>query len=664
MNDHNEAAREKMVRTQIVARGLRDRAVLEAMRTVPREAFLPPELEEFAYDDTPLPIESRQTISQPYIVALMTEALELRGSERVLEIGTGSGYAAAILGRVAREVYTVERHEELASLAVRRLRTLGFHNVSVLHGDGTLGWPQHAPFDAIVVAAGGPKVPRALLEQLAVGGRLVIPVGEEDSQKLLRVTRQADGRFVEEDLGDVRFVPLIGAEGWEGEQAPAAPRPASQPATVARLLHEVGEPFQDVDTVDVGAVVERIGDARVVLIGEATHGTSEFYRLRARLTRELIHTRGFNIVTAEADWPDAMRVNRYACGTGGADRPWRAFARFPTWMWRNYEVLGFVEWLREWNASRPAEASVRFFGLDLYSMYTSIRLVLDYLDRVDPAAARVARERYGCLTPWEGDAATYGRAAVSGGYRVCENEAVAMLRDMLARQIEYSARDGERWFDATQNARLVADAERYYRVMYYGGVKSWNLRDRHMFETLQSLLAFHGNDSKVVVWAHNSHLGDARAMEMGVRGELNVGQLCREAYGERAFLIGFGTDHGTVVAASDWDGPTQSMRVRPSHPKSYERLCHDSGVPAFVLHLREPARQEIRYELEAPRLQRAIGVVYRPDTELASHYFQASLPHQFDEYIWLDETSGVQPVADAAARRFPAAHPFSLHEQR
>ena len=664
MNDHNEAAREKMVRTQIVARGLRDRAVLEAMRTVPREAFLPPELEEFAYDDTPLPIESRQTISQPYIVALMTEALELRGSERVLEIGTGSGYAAAILGRVAREVYTVERHEELASLAVRRLRTLGFHNVSVLHGDGTLGWPEHAPFDAIVVAAGGPegpaRAPRATCrgrqagDSRRRGGFAEVVASHSSGRRPLR--RRGSRR---------RAIRSPHRRGRVGGRASAGRTRARESAGDGRPFAPRGRrAFQDVDTVDVGAVVERIGDARVVLIGEATHGTSEFYRLRARLTRELIHTRGFNIVTAEADWPDAMRVNRYACGTAGADRPWRAFARFPTWMWRNHEVLGFVEWLREWNASRPAEASAGFFGLDLYSMYTSIRLVLDYLDRVDPAAARVARERYGCLTPWEGDAATYGRAAVSGGYRVCENEAVAMLRDMLARQIEYSARDGERWFDATQNARLVADAERYYRVMYYGGVKSWNLRDRHMFETLQSLLAFHGNDSKAVVWAHNSHLGDARAMEMGVRGELNVGQLCREAYGDRAFLIGFGTDHGTVVAASDWDGPTQSMRVRPSHPKSYERLCHDSGVPAFVLHLREPARQEIRYELEAPRLQRAIGVVYRPDTELASHYFQASLPHQFDEYIWLDETSGVQPVADAAARRFPAAHPFSLHEQR
>jgi protein-L-isoaspartate(D-aspartate) O-methyltransferase len=271
--------REKMVETQIAGRGLRDPAVLAAMRTVPREGFVPPELEEFAYQDTPLPIESEQTISQPYIVALMAAALELGSADRVLEIGTGSGYAAAVLSRIAGEVYTVERHEELAGVASRRLRSLGFDNVSVLHGDGTLGWPEHAPYDAIVVAAGGPKVPPSLLDQLAARGRLVIPVGEEKAQKLVRVTRGSDGRLAEEDLGGVRFVPLIGAEGWGIEERAPSPRPLSRPATVARLIREVAETFQDLEEADLGAVLERIGDARLVLIGEATHGTSEFYRL-------------------------------------------------------------------------------------------------------------------------------------------------------------------------------------------------------------------------------------------------------------------------------------------------------------------------------------------------------------------------------------------------
>jgi protein-L-isoaspartate(D-aspartate) O-methyltransferase len=652
-------AREDMVRRHLAARGIRDPATLEAMRTVPREAFLPLELAEFAYEDAPLPIAQGQTISQPFIVALMTAALELAPSDRVLEIGTGSGYAAAILGRIARDVYTIERHGELADAAAGRLRALGFQNVRVMHGDGTLGWAAHAPYDAIVVAAGGPDVPRALLEQLAVGGRLVIPVGtDRGMQTLVRMTREADGSFRREDLGDVRFVPLIGAQGWDEEARAREPRRASAPATVARLLREVAEPIDArPGEVDVGALLERIGDARVVCLGEATHGTSEFYALRARITQALIRTRGFTVVAAEADWPDAARIHRYAKGLPAAPVPdWRAFARFPRWMWRNHEVLEFVEWLREWNAGR---APVGFYGLDLYSLYRSIHLVLDYLDRVDPGAARTARERYGALMPWEGDPATYGRAVVTGQYRACEGEVVAMLRDVLARELDYAARDGEYFLDAVGNARVVANAEAYYRVMYYGGSASWNLRDRHMFDTLQALLRFHGPNAKAVVWEHNSHLGDAAATEMSVRGELNVGHLCRQAFGGRAYLVGFGTDHGTVAAAHEWDGPMHVMAVRSAHPQSYERLCHDTERPAFCLPLRQPARPEVREELTPPRLERAIGVVYRPDTELQSHYFQASLPHQFDEWIWFDETHAVRPVTDAEARGLPRAHPFA-----
>src|SRR5262249_31500140 len=311
----------------------------------------------------------------------------------------------------------------------------------------------------------GPGIPRPLLEQLASGGRLVIPVGEEKEQELVRVTRRADGGFEREELGGVRFVPLIGAEGWTGE-APVEParRPAS-PATIAKLLREVTEPIRAPAHGDLGSLLERIGDSRLVLIGEATHGTSEFYSLRARVTRELIRTRGFGIVAVEADWPDAARVNRYVQGLAPlAGRPWRAFARFPTWMWRNHETLEFIEWLRERNAAHAAPGDgVGVYGLDLYSMYTSIRLVLEYLDRVEPPTAAVARQRYACLTPWEGDPATYGRAALTGRYRVCEREAVAMLRDLLTKELEYTERDGASFLDAVRNAAVVANAERYYR---------------------------------------------------------------------------------------------------------------------------------------------------------------------------------------------------------
>jgi protein-L-isoaspartate(D-aspartate) O-methyltransferase len=656
------ARRARMVREQIEARGVHDPAVLAAMRRVPREAFLAPEMAEFAYTDAPLPIEEGQTISQPYIVALMTAALGLGPQDRVLEIGTGSGYAAAVLACVAREVHTVERHGPLAEQARRRLAELGFANVSVLHGDGTLGWPAHAPYDAIVVAAGGPAVPEALLQQLAPGGRLVIPVGEDRAmQRLVRVTRRPNGELRQEDLGDVRFVPLIGAEGWREEAWDGRAGPSSSPATLAHLVKEAGEPIDSGD-VEMGPLLERIGDARLVLLGEATHGTAEFYALRAAITRALVR-RGFTIVAAEADWPDAARAHAWVRGRtpGHETLRWRPFARFPTWMWRNHEVGGFLEWLREWNARRATERPAGFYGLDLYSLYASIRAILDYLDRVDPAVARIARERYGCLTPWEGHPAVYGQAAVTGRYRVCEKEAVAMLRALLAREMDYAAQDGEHFLDAVQNARLVADAERYYRVMYYGGEASWNLRDRHMFETLQALLAFHGPGSRAVVWAHNSHLGNARATEMSVRGELNLGQLCREAYGDAAYLVGFGTDHGTVAAAHDWDGAMEVMQVRPARPDSYERLCHDAGIPAFFLPLREPRRPEIRDELSAARLERAIGVVYRPATELQSHYFHAVLPHQFDEWIWIDETHAVHPVTERESLRLPLAHPFSGH---
>jgi erythromycin esterase-like protein len=340
------------------------------------------------------------------------------------------------------------------------------------------------------------------------------------------------------------------------------------------------------------------------------------------------------------------------------------FSRFPTWMWRNREVDEFVGWLRTRNlAPKDREDRVGFHGLDLYSMFTSIAAVLEYLDGVDPAAARAARARYGTLTPWEKDPAAYGRAVLVGQYASSEEAVVRMLRDMLAQRFEYARLDGERFFDAVQNARVVTDAERYYRAMYFGSATSWNLRDTHMFETLQSLLGFYGPDSRGIVWEHNSHLGDARATEMSERGELNVGQLCREKFGARAYLVGFGTHSGTVAAASGWDEPMEVMRVRPSHPDSYESLFHQAGVPASLTHLRDPRRKELRDELIPALLERAIGVIYRPETERASHYFYTSLPRQFDEYVWFDESNAVTPLApprDRPTGREPDTYPFGL----
>jgi protein-L-isoaspartate(D-aspartate) O-methyltransferase len=658
--------RASMVDLQIAGRGISDPRVLDAFRAVPREGFLPPDLGEFAYRDTPLPIGAGQTISQPYIVAVTIEALGLRGTERVLEIGTGSGYAAAVLSRLAREVFTVERLESLANEARERLARLGYRNVRVLCGDGTLGWPEHAPYDAIAVAAGGPEIPKALLSQLSPNGRLVIPVGpDESSQVLVRVVREGDQRFREEPMMPVRFVPLIGEQGWPQDRSTLrAPGASTGRRAVARLVRETAEPINDTDTANVGALLERIGDARVVLLGESTHGTSEFYRMRARITRELIERLGFNFVAVEADWPDAGRVNDYVLGDPPRSKvDFRPFSRFPTWMWRNEEVDEFVAWLRARNlAQRERSSRAGFHGLDLYSMFTSIAAVLAYLDEVDPNAARVARTRYGALTPWQKDPAAYGRAVLAGRYESSEGAVLAMLRDLLERRLEYARKDGERFFDAARNAHLVANAERYYRAMYYGSAASWNLRDTHMFETLQALFAFYGPDARGVVWEHNSHVGNAMATEMSARGELNVGQLCRTKFGNGAYIVGFGTDHGTVGAASDWDEPMQRMAVRPAHEESYERLFHESDLPAFTLHLRAPKRTDLREELLSPRLERAIGVVYRPETELSSHYFYASLPHQFDEFIWFDDTHAVEPLDTKRPSRkdLPETYPFGL----
>jgi protein-L-isoaspartate(D-aspartate) O-methyltransferase len=646
--------RQRMVERHVEARGVHDPAVLHALCTVPREAFLPEHLAEFAYEDTPLPIEEGQTISQPFIVAAMAEALELGAHERVLEIGTGSGYAAAVLGEIAEEVYTIERHRPLADQAERRLRELDYRNVHVLCGDGTLGWPEHAPFDAILVSAGGPEVPRVLVEQLAPGGRIVIPVGPDlRDQRLLRVTKASDGTTNIEDLGGVRFVPLIGAGGFaEGAEAPSQKRIPRPELPIANLIREACQPISDIGEVELGPLLDQIGDAHVVLLGEATHGTSEFYRMRTRITTELVMRRGFNIVAIEGDWPDAAHVDHHVRALDFPLRDDSTFTRFPTWMWRNREVVELIAWLKSHNELiKDPQWRVGFHGLDLYSLYKSLDAVLHYLNDIDPKAAKIARERYACLSPWERDPALYGRAAISQGYAQCERPVVAVLRDLLERRLDYARADGDRFFDATSNAHLVAAAEEYYRVMYYGGPASWNLRDQHMFDTLERLLAFRGRNAKAVVWAHNSHVGDARATEMGAaRGEHNIGQLCRQALGDAAFSIGFGTHAGTVAAATDWDGPMQIKKVRPSHPSSYERLCHDADVPAFLLSLRYPARDAVRDELASPRLERAIGVIYRPETELQSHYFQAALPWQFDAYVWFDETRAVLALEAEAAR--------------
>lgn len=404
---------------------------------------------------------------------------------------------------------------------------------------------------------------------------------------------------------------------------------------------------------DYDPLIEQIGDARFVLIGEASHGTHEFYRERAEITKRLIQEKGFTAVAVEADWPDAYRINRYVRGASEDVESIDAlanFQRFPTWMWRNADVLNFVGWLRAYNDSLNQNATpVGFYGLDLYSLYSSIEAVLNYLDQVDPEAAQRARDRYSCFEHFGEDTQAYSYATSFGLSNPCEQEVVNQLVELQRRAADYAQRDGrvpeDEFFYAEQNARLVKNAEKYYRTMFQGRISSWNLRDRHMADTLDQLVTHfnkQGQHTKVVVWEHNSHLGDARATDMGAGEELNVGQLVRQHYNRDAFLIGSTTYKGTVTAASDWGAPAERKRVRPALQESYEALFHNTGLPRFLLNLRSdhPAIAQLRQ----PRLERAIGVIYRPQTERISHYFQAQLPDQFDAVLHFDETRAVEPL--------------------
>jgi erythromycin esterase-like protein len=421
---------------------------------------------------------------------------------------------------------------------------------------------------------------------------------------------------------------------------------------------------------DYDPLLERIGDARIVLLGEASHGTHEFYAERARITRRLIEEKGFGAVVVEADWPDAYRVNRFVRGRPGDEEAVDAlagFKRFPTWMWRNADVLDFVGWLRDRNDHVDRETGrAGFFGMDLYSLHGSMQAVLGYLDKVDPQAARRARERYSCFDHFGEDPQGYGYATSFGLADSCQHDVVTTLVEITRRALDYARRDGlvaaDEFFQAEQNARLVKNAEAYYRSMFGGRASSWNLRDQHMTETLEVVIAHlerTGRPSRVAVWAHNSHLGDARFTEMGEGGEVNVGQLVRERFGARVVSVGFTTYTGTVTAASDWDAPAERKRVRPALAGSYEALLHEVGRPRFLLML-GPAAPAALHE---PRLERAIGVIYRPDTERRSHYFHARLPQQFDVVLHFDETRAVEPlerVAPPAPDELPETYPAGV----
>jgi erythromycin esterase-like protein len=440
--------------------------------------------------------------------------------------------------------------------------------------------------------------------------------------------------------------------------------------TEAEFVREVAQPLTG-SANDYDSLLELVGDARIVLLGEASHGTHEFYYERAAITKRLVAEKGFTVIAVEADWPDASRAHRYVRGTSddaNANEALSGFRRFPAWMWRNTVVVEFVEWLRGLNKGvERKKASAGFYGMDLYSLHTSIDAVLSYLQKVDPDAAKRARMRYSCFDHFSREPQEYGYAATVGATESCEDVVVEQLVELRNKASEFLNRDGEiaaeELFFAEQNARLVKNAEQYYRSMFRGRASSWNLRDRHMVETIEALVA-HLNGSrqpKAIIWAHNSHLGDARATEVSQHGELNVGQLIRERFGGESVLIGFSTYHGSVTAASDWGAPAERKNVRRALGGSYEELFHQTGLERFWIDLRN-AGDKIGV-LNGPRLERAIGVIYRPETERLSHYFHARLPKQFDAIIHIDKTQAVEPLERTSIwdkGELPETYPFTV----
>ena len=532
------------------------------------------------------------------------------------------------------------------------------------------GRPPAALRDRIVIlvddglATGSTMEAAILAMRTAKPARIVVaaPVGAPDTCR--RLARLADAVVCPMQPEPFRAVGLWYADFSETTDAEVKrlldaghrDMPGGAPRQASRsVLHDAVEPLSG-DPHQYDSLLAGIGDAQVVLLGEASHGTHEFYRERAFITRRLIEEKGFSAIAVEGDWPDAYRINRYVRGRGDdaeAVDALRGFERFPAWMWRNAEVLDFVGWLRTHNDAQPERRRVGFYGLDLYSLHASMLAVLHYLDKVDPEAARRARARYACFDQFGSALQEYGYAATLGVHPSCEREVIAQLFDLHQRRAELSARDGrvapDDFFFAEQNARLVRNAEAYYRSMFRGHAESWNLRDAHMMETLAALHAFiaqTGDPVRLVVWAHNSHVGDARATEMHDRGEWNVGQLVRERYGAAAVLVGFTTHTGTVTAASNWDGPAERKEVRPSLAGSYERAFHEIGLPRFLAPIR--TSPELRTLLAPSRLERAIGVIYRPDTERSSHYFHAQLAEQFDFVVHIDQTRAVEPLERSA----------------
>lgn len=429
---------------------------------------------------------------------------------------------------------------------------------------------------------------------------------------------------------------------------------------LATEVLDFAEPFESIGRADLDGFLRRASGARVVLLGASTHGTSEFYRMRSRLTRQLLAVHDFDFVALEADWGDVARIDRYVRDGDVPESGWTAFARFPEWMWRNRETREFVESLRDFNSGIGERSDrVALHGLDLFGMNDSVREIVDYLERVDPDAADEARDRYSCLAPWQDEPARYASEATRETFQECEDAVMEELRDLLEERLELPG-VSEDFVEAVQNARLVADAERYYRLLYRGGAKAWNVREEHMLDTLRMLLAYHGSDARGVVWAHNAHAGDASATSMGRDGRTSLGQLCREELGPEAYLVGMATDRGQVTAASRWEGPAERRELKPSREDSWEHLLTRTEEPRALLPIHHQAPPAVRERLADARPERTVGVVRESGDDGADEYVQVSLSRQFDELIWFEETDAVTPLDADQLEGEPETYPFGV----
>lgn len=631
-------------------KGIKSPLLIKAFQDLPEAFFLLNEFHPYSYQGTETEYKLESIEPRVIVMAKMLEKLRIEEGEKILVIGVDSVYILAALSKIYKDVYMVENYERYFEWAKKVLKSIGIKNVSNKVDDPKMGWKDKGPFETILIASEFEDVPESLKEQLKIGGKLLVPIGPDWTHSIFEVIQRVSKTdYKVEKLRDNFFIP-------NPKILPEIVSKDFPEKDIVEHIQAKAITFNNIKDYPIDGLLDRIGDAQVVLLGEASHGTSEFYVMRQEITKALIAKKGFNIVSAEADWSDAEQLNSYLRNRQ-SNIDWIPFARFPQWMWKNKEVLDFIEWLKKYNLNHGN--NVGFFGLDLYGLENSINLVIDYLEKVDLKLAKLAKKRYECIAPYLSDPALYGKMVLSKQLKSCEHDILKMLVDLLKNKTRLN--HSPEFFYAYQNANVVLDAEHYYKAMYYGSAESWNLRDFHMFHTLKSLLSFFGPKAKAVVWAHNSHIGNALATEMYSRGEINLGHLCKEHFGDMSYHIGFGTYTGTVAAAHNWGGKMEVMKVNPSLTNSYENLCHKTHINMFTLPLREhDSGKKLRTLLNTPKLERAIGVMYRPKTERMSHYFHTILPSQFDEYIWFNTTQAVTPiVATNIIPKLLESHPLS-----